>query len=97
MPANIAAGSVLDLMGKFEEARKYFANAIEVGLLPPRKHRHKGRWRCHTAFAGNCDKAIQYEQQVFDFYSRAKNFFQAGGVADGGARVCIDSGDLDTA
>ena len=28
LPANIAAGSVLDLMGRGEEARKYFRNAI---------------------------------------------------------------------
>ena len=31
LPANIAAGSVLDLMGKGEEARKYFTKAIDVG------------------------------------------------------------------
>jgi tetratricopeptide (TPR) repeat protein len=30
VPANIGAGSVLDLMGRGDEARKYFAKAIEA-------------------------------------------------------------------
>jgi Flp pilus assembly protein TadD len=35
--ANIAAGSVLDLMGQGEEARKYFAKAIDVADTPEHK------------------------------------------------------------
>jgi tetratricopeptide (TPR) repeat protein len=34
--ANVAAGSVLDLMGKSEEARKYFTKAIDVADTPER-------------------------------------------------------------
>jgi len=34
LPANIAAGNVLDLMGKGEEARKYFQKAIDVAERP---------------------------------------------------------------
>ena len=49
------------------------------------------------AFEGNCKKTVQYEQQVFDYYGSVKNFFQQGEIADEAARVCIDSGDLDTA
>ena len=37
VPANIAAGSVLDLMGNGEEARKYFTKAIEVADRPEGK------------------------------------------------------------
>src|ERR1700747_2108349 len=37
VPANIAAGSVLDLKGQGEEARKYFTKAIEVADTPERK------------------------------------------------------------
>jgi len=36
-PANIAAGSVLDLMGKGDEARKYFSKAMEVADTPEHK------------------------------------------------------------
>jgi len=49
------------------------------------------------AFEGSCAKTIEYEQQVFDYYGTVKNFFQQGEIANEGARVCIDSGDLDTA
>jgi Flp pilus assembly protein TadD len=37
VPANIAAGSVLDLKGQGEEARKYFQKAIEVADTPEHK------------------------------------------------------------
>ena len=37
VPANIAAGSVLDLKSQGQEARKYFQKAIEVADTPERK------------------------------------------------------------
>ena len=49
------------------------------------------------AFEGKCDQTIEYEQQVFEFYASRKNFFQQGEIADEAARVCLDSGNLDTA
>ena len=97
LPANIAAGSVLDLMGKGEEARKYFTKAIEVADTPEGKASAKRAMAMSYAFEGNCNKTVQYEQQVFDFHGSAKNFFQQGETADEAARVCIDSGDLDAA
>jgi tetratricopeptide (TPR) repeat protein len=66
IPANIAAGSVLDLMGKGEEARKYFAKAIEVAATPDSKAATRRAMAVSYAFEGNCNKAIGYEQQVFD-------------------------------
>jgi tetratricopeptide (TPR) repeat protein len=97
VPANIAAGSVLDLMGKGEEARKYFAKAIEVADTPEHKAGAQRAMAMSYAFEGNCKKAIEYEQQAFDYYGSVKNFFQQGEIADEAARVCIDSGDLDAA
>jgi tetratricopeptide (TPR) repeat protein len=49
------------------------------------------------AFEGNCKKTLEYEQKVMDFYKSEQNYFQQGEVADEGARVCIDNGDLKTA
>src|ERR1700752_2043878 len=37
LPANTAAGSVLDLMGQGEEARQYFGKAIQVADTPEHK------------------------------------------------------------
>lgn len=97
IPANIAAGSVLDLMGKGEEARKYFSKAIELAGTPEDKTATQRAMAISFAFEGNCEKTVAYEQQVFDFYGSTKNFIQQGEIADEAARVCLDSGDLDAA
>jgi tetratricopeptide (TPR) repeat protein len=97
IPANIAAGSVLDLMAKGEEARKYFSKAIEVSDTPEHKAGAQRAMAMSYAFEGSCKKTLEYEQHVFDFYGSVKNFFQQGEIADEAARVCIDSGDLDAA
>jgi tetratricopeptide (TPR) repeat protein len=49
------------------------------------------------AFESNCKKTIEYEQKASYYYADVKNFYQQGELADEAARVCIDSGDLDTA
>jgi len=97
IPANIGAGSVLDLMGKGDEARKYFAKAIEDADTPEGKATAKRAMAISYAFEGNCSKTIEYEQQVFNFHASKKNFFQQGEIANEAARICLDSGDLDAA
>ena len=97
VPANIAAGSVLDLMGQGEDAREYLAKAIQDADTPELKAMAQGAMAMSYAFEGNCKKTALYEQQVFDYYGSAKNFFRQGEIADEAARVCIDSGDLDAA
>jgi tetratricopeptide (TPR) repeat protein len=97
VPANIAAGNVLDLMGQGEEARKYFTKGIESADTPEQKAMAQRAMAMAYAFEGNCNKTVEYEQQVFDYYGSVNNFFQQGEIADEAARVCIDAGDLDTA
>jgi tetratricopeptide (TPR) repeat protein len=106
VPANIAAGSVLDLKGQGEEARKYFAKAIETAETAqqvansdfgPVRSTAQRAMAMSYAFEGNCNKTVEYEQQVLDYYGSVKNFFQQGEIADEAARVCIDSGDLEAA
>jgi len=97
VPANIAAGSVLDLMGQGEEARQYLAKAIQVADTPEQKAMAQRAMAISYAFEGNCKKTVAYEQQVLDYYGSMRNFFQQGEIADEGARICIDSGDLDAA
>src|ERR1700694_1105736 len=97
LPANNAAGVVLDLMGKGTEARKYFAKTIELAETPQSKAASQSAMAMSYAFEGNCKKTVEYEQQVFDTYVVTKDFFQQGEIADEAARVCLDTGDLDTA
>ena len=96
-PANIAAGTVLDLMGNSEEARESFAKAIQVAGTPEHKATAQRAMAMSFAFDGNCKKTVQYEQQVFNYYGSVNKFLQQGEIADEAARVCIDSGDFDTA
>jgi len=95
VPANIAAGDVLDLMGKGQDARKYFQKAIDVAEKPEQKSSAERAMAMSYAFEGNCKKTVEFEQKVFNFSVR--DLFQQGEIADEAARVCIDSGDLDTA
>jgi tetratricopeptide (TPR) repeat protein len=96
LPANIAAGSVLDLLGQGAEAHPYFGKAIQVADTPELKAMAQRAMAISYAFDGNCTKTVQYEQQVFNYYGSTKDFFRQGETADEAARVCIDSGDLDT-
>lgn len=95
--ANNAAGVVLDLMGKGDEARKYFTKAVEVAQTPQSKASAQRAMAMSYSFESNCKKTVEYEQLVFDYYVSVKDFFQQGETADEAARVCIDSGDLDAA
>lgn len=96
-PALLAAGSVLDLMGKGEDARKYFQQAIDKSDTPEHKAQAQRAMAMSYAFEANCGKTVEYERQVFDYFGTVKNFFQQGEIADEAARVCIDSGDLGNA
>jgi tetratricopeptide (TPR) repeat protein len=95
--ANFAAGSVLDLLGQGDEARKDFQKAIDVADTPEHKAMAQRQMAVSYAFESNCTKAVEYEQQVFDYYGSVKNFFEQGEIADEAARICIDSGDFDAA
>src|SRR5205807_708530 len=54
LPANNAAGVVLDLMGQGTEARKYFAKAIELAETPQAKASAQRAMAMSYAFEGNC-------------------------------------------
>ena len=97
VPANIAAGDVLDLMAKGEEARKYFQKVIDVAEKPEQKVSANRAMAMSYAFEGSCKKTVEYEQKVFDYYVEKQDFVQQGEIADEAARICIDSGDFDTA
>ena len=95
--ANFAAGSALDLLGQGDEARQDFQKAINVADTPEHKASAERQMAVSYAFESNCPKAVEYEQQVFDYYGSVKNFFEQGEIADEAARICVDSGVLDAA
>jgi len=97
LPANLGAAGILDWMGKGKDARKHLAKAIEAADTPEHRVAAERSMAVSYAFERDCGKAIEYEQQVFDFYASVKNFYQQGESADEGARICLDAGDLEAA
>jgi len=95
--ANNGAGTVLDLQGKYKDARKYLQRAIDVATIPQDKAIAQRSMAISYAFESDCKKASEYEQKVFDYWASQKHFFEQGESANEAGRVCIESGDLDTA
>jgi tetratricopeptide (TPR) repeat protein len=97
VPAHNAAGTLLDLVGKGEEARQHFQKVIDLAATPAAKANAQRAMAMSWAFSGNCKETVRYEQMVIQYYAGTKDFYQQGEMADEAARVCIDNGDLDTA
>ena len=101
--ANNAAGTVLDLMGKGAEARRYFQKAIDSAPNAQAKANAQRAMAMSYAFEGDCANTVKYEQVVFDYWKTresaepANAFYQQGEMANEAARVCIDAGDFATA
>ena len=95
--ANNGAGTVLDLMGRYAEARKYFAQAIKVAPTPVDKAQANRAMAISYGFAGDCRGVEKYDRAAYEFFLTSGDFYNAGEVADELARLCLDSGDVDTA
>lgn len=95
--ANLQAGIVLDLMGRYAEARKSFEKATTVAATDQAKAQAARSMAMSYAFERNCAGAQKYEQPLYQRYLDAKDFFNAGEIANELARVCLESGDIDTA
>jgi tetratricopeptide (TPR) repeat protein len=95
--AHVQAGVVLDLMGRYDEARTYLAKAIDATQKPEDKVRAQRAMAMSYAFQSNCAGAAKYEAPLYESYLVAKDFFMAGEIANELARVCLESGSYDEA
>jgi tetratricopeptide (TPR) repeat protein len=95
--ANNQTGVLLDLMGQYSDARKYFQKAIDSAATPQAKGQAMRQMAMSYAFENNCKQAEKYESQLYQTALDAQDFFNAGEAANELARVCIEAGDLDTA
>jgi tetratricopeptide (TPR) repeat protein len=94
----IRIGVQLDLMGRYPEARTHFAKALGMELTPALEAQALRAMAMAFAFESNCKDALPYEQRLYErFLTKDKDFFQAGEIANEIARVCLESGDFDTA
>ena len=101
--ANNAAGTVLDLMGKGADARKYFQRAIDAAADAAAKANAQRQMAMSYAFEGDCRNTVRIEQMAIAYWVTREQaepqnaFYQQGEVANEAARVCLDAGDLETA
>lgn len=99
----LSAGNQLDLEGRSADAKAQFQKAIDAASSPQAKANAERSMAMSYAFDGDCRNAVKYEAMVIDFWKTREAeepgnaFYQEGEMANEAARVCIDSGDLDTA
>ena len=95
--------AALDREGKTTDARAIFQRMIDSASKPADKAAAQRAMAMSYAFDGDCANTIKYEQMVIDYWKTQEQadpqnaFYQEGEMANEGARVCIDAGDLDTA
>ncbi len=94
--AQLQLGIALDLNGEYAEAQRHFTKAIELAT-PQAKTQALKSMAMSYAFERNCQGASKFEQQVFDSQMQAGDFAGAAGTADELARICLESGDANTA
>jgi tetratricopeptide (TPR) repeat protein len=103
VPANNAAGAVLDLMGKGADARQHFQRAIDAAPDAAAKATAQRQMAMSYGFEGDCRNTVKYEQMAMAYWATREPaepqnaFYQQGEIANEAARVCIDSGDLENA
>lgn len=92
--AHLQSGIVLDLMGRYAEARQAIQKAIDVAPKPENQVSAKRAMAMSYAFERDCAGATRYEAPLYDQFLKASDFFMAGEIANELARVCLESGDL---
>jgi tetratricopeptide (TPR) repeat protein len=89
-------GVVLDLQGKYQEARQHLAKAIELASIQQTVQALRVM-AVSYAFERNTVKAAEYERRAFDMQLNWKQYADAATTADELARIYLESGEFDTA
>lgn len=90
-------GNMLDFAGRHPEARAAFAKAADLAPNADAKSRAHRAIAISYGFEGNCDGVVQAEQPEYQRFLDAKDFYNAGEVANELARLCFDAGTIDVA
>lgn len=89
----LGSGTVLDLMGRYDQARKDLQQAIDLAK-PEQRPQAMKTMAISYAFTHDARQAAKFETPVYDEQLAAKKYFDAGETADELARICLESGDL---
>ena len=102
-PGPMRDAAQLDVDGKTAQARAIYQSVLDTTTDPAAKADVQRAMAMSYAFDGDCANTLKYEQMVIDYWVTREQaepqnaFYQEGEMADEGARVCIDAGDLDAA
>ena len=101
-PTSTAAANLLDTLGATAEARTVFQRIADTAEPAARAAALRGIAMSY-AFDGDCANTMKYEDMVIAYWKTREQaepqnaFYQEGEMANEGARVCIDLGQLDIA
>jgi tetratricopeptide (TPR) repeat protein len=95
--ANTTLGAMLDLAGKYSDARDAFAKAAQVAQSAEDKARAERAIAVSYGFERDCTNVAKHDEPVYRQYIAANDFNTAGGVANELARLCLDAGNIDVA
>lgn len=93
----------LDAAGQFDQAREIYQRMIDEAADPGARAQAWRAMAMSYAFEGDCASTVRYNNMVIDYWKTREAeepqeaFYQEGEMADEAARVCVDTGDLDTA
>ena len=92
--------SQLDRDGKTAAARVILQALIDSAADPAARAQAQRAMAMSYAFDGDCANTLKYETQVIAYWATREQadpqnaFYQEGEMANEGARVCVDAGDL---
>jgi tetratricopeptide (TPR) repeat protein len=90
--AHLAAGLVLDLMGRYADARKHLTRAIEHAP-PELKANTLNAMAISYAFEKRVEESARYFQQVYDLETAAGRPAAAAAAANALGRLYLETGD----
>jgi tetratricopeptide (TPR) repeat protein len=95
--------SRLDTDGQTAKAREIFQRLVDGAPDPAARAAAQRAMAMSYAFDGDCTNTVKFEDMVIAYWVTREQaepqnaFYQQGEMANEGARVCIDAGDLKTA
>lgn len=91
--AHVGAGRALDMLGRHADARRHFAQAIELATGDARAQ-PLSAMAVSYAFEANAAEAAKFYGKLFDERMAAGNAAAAAGTANALARVYLETGDI---
>ncbi len=90
----------LDLAGNGAQARRLFQGMIDSAATPAARAAAQRAMAMSYAFDGDCANTMRYEDSVIAYWTTREQaepqnaFYQEGEMANEGARVCLEAGDV---